>query len=250
MSKIIKNTTLSAIEVKETGDYIAAEGQITIDPSNYRLWADGMVEAISLNSQFNQDLTAGDLVVNDGISDLTAAYGRYYLQYPDWAFNQRFLSEPERPNGFVSKTTQEAIEEGKSGSIGNDLDTLQFGRQGNINNNVYLLTLFNVPGNDSPDHFKYNVLFRGFSFALGNELDSGDSFDLELWKTDSYHLNRQIAYSETFDIANGNFTGHVGQTIGDLTIPIDSGWGVYVRVTNTVGTKPADINVLLWSRQR
>ena len=119
MSKIIKNTTSINNDVKETGVSIPANGQITVDPGNYRLWATAIINAMAENNKLNQDLASGDLVVNDGVYDLAAASGRLHLSYPDTAMSVRFLSEPERSNGFTTKTVQESIEEAK---VGYDVD--------------------------------------------------------------------------------------------------------------------------------
>ena len=108
MALILKNTTVSAITIKETGDTVPASGQLTIDPTAYDYYA--KAETIA---EMTADINSGDLVVNDGINDLTPAYAIYHLGYPNKALSQRFASDPERANGFVSKTTQEAIEEAR-----------------------------------------------------------------------------------------------------------------------------------------
>lgn len=112
MAKIIKNTTASDILVAQAGISVPAMGQYEIEVRDYSLWA-----TVGVITEISSLITSGDLVVNDGINDLTSFYGLAFLQYPDAAFNARFLSEPERSNGFASKTIQEAVEEAASGII-------------------------------------------------------------------------------------------------------------------------------------
>jgi hypothetical protein len=113
--KIIKNTTLSDIDLEKVGTSIPASGQIEIPTQQYLLWADE--DAIT---EIYVHLLSGDLVVNDGVDDITVANGfnieraKNYLENPDHAFYARFASQPERMNGFVAKNVQEAIEEAKA----------------------------------------------------------------------------------------------------------------------------------------
>jgi hypothetical protein len=122
MTKRIKNTTGSDITVVSAGITIPAGSIITLQPSEYLVWSSDDVIAEVL-----ADITAGNLVVNayDHVSgtdyDLPTAVeidvqrAIDFLRYPDYAFNIRFLSDPERVNGFVSKNVQEAIEEARTG---------------------------------------------------------------------------------------------------------------------------------------
>ena len=117
-SKIIKNTTGSDIFVIEAGYLIPASGQREIRPTDYLIWSsDAVITEITAN------LLSGALVVNDGYTDLSAATvdgnsaALSYLRYSDLAWNVRFLSNPDRVNGFTSKDVQRAIEEAKSGGI-------------------------------------------------------------------------------------------------------------------------------------
>jgi len=127
MTKILKNTTGSDIEIKSTGFTILASSSYTIEVSEFRFWAAD--EAITEITSF---ITSGDIVVNDGINDLSATEGINHLKYPDFAFSQRFLSEPERSNSMSSKTTQQAVEEARPDieldgtSILADVDIINF----------------------------------------------------------------------------------------------------------------------------
>lgn len=78
MSKIIKNTTLTPIELMTTGVTIGANSSFTIEPSEYPRWAiDDFINEVS------PLITSGDIVINDGISDLSIVDGINFLKYPD-----------------------------------------------------------------------------------------------------------------------------------------------------------------------
>lgn len=151
--KILKNTTGSDIEVNSTGVTIPASGQYTIDPINYSLWT--TTDAIT---EITTDINSGDLVVNDGVDDITVANGFTlqhaidYIKYPDFAFHIRFEAEPERSNGFASKNVQEAIEEAKSGNrVEGRTYQIEFFNNGNTANKW----LFHVPTNEATDQLPY-----------------------------------------------------------------------------------------------
>ena len=78
MSKIIKNTTGSAIFVFNTGVDVPASGQYPIPQEDYIKWATDDTIA-----EITSDVNAGNLVVNDGSGDLSASDGLRYLEYPD-----------------------------------------------------------------------------------------------------------------------------------------------------------------------
>ena len=122
MTKRIKNTTGSDITVVSAGVTVPAGGLYEIQPSEYLIW--GSQDVID---EITADLNSGDLVVNayDNVTatdydlptvteaDIQRAFD--FLRYPDFAFNIRFLSDPERVNGFSAKNVQEAIEEARGG---------------------------------------------------------------------------------------------------------------------------------------
>lgn len=134
MAKILKNTTVSDIELKEIGLTVPGSGQITVDTTGYLLLAQdtSITELTAL-------INVGDIVVNDGVQDLTVTNGIDldraidFLKHPDTAFNSRFLSETERSNGFASKNVQEAIEESRNSAIG-ALLSFPFLTTGNVSN--------------------------------------------------------------------------------------------------------------------
>ena len=78
MQKIIKNTTASTIFINEAGVNILAGTQIIIDPSVYYLW-----EKPEMITEISANVDAGNLVINNGIMDLSPADGLRFLQFPD-----------------------------------------------------------------------------------------------------------------------------------------------------------------------
>jgi len=109
-TKILKNQTFPSVDVtiKTAGYTVLAGSSYTIEVSEFRLWA--TPDAIA---ELTPYIVSGDIVVNDGINDLAPFYAIEHMKYPDFAFSQRFLSEPERSEVMFSKTTQEAIEEAR-----------------------------------------------------------------------------------------------------------------------------------------
>lgn len=104
MSKILKNTTASAILISDTGVSIpASPGTYTIQIMDYLLWA--------ASADVVTQITSGALIVNDGTSDLSVTDGIAYIAYPDHAKGVRFDNST---NGFVAQEVQTAIEESKN----------------------------------------------------------------------------------------------------------------------------------------
>jgi len=140
-------------------------------------------------------------------------------------------------NGWFATEVQSAIEEARSESFGNDLDSKQFGIPGNVSDS-YLYTLFNVNSYDSPDTLAFNVFFRRFSFSSSNDIGSAT---LYLYKITAAGV-RSIIYQE-------NITGFRGYTPTDKNIAIYSSEAIYVRAVSNTGIKPASLSVIVWMRQ-
>ena len=81
MTKIVKNTTGSDIALSDTGVTVPASGQYALNPSENHIWAESIV--ISPASQLVTLITSGDIVINNGTVDLSAASGIRFLEYPD-----------------------------------------------------------------------------------------------------------------------------------------------------------------------
>ena len=72
MSKVIKNNTSNDILINDTGENIQALSSHTIDPAKYPLYA--------RSNNIIEKLSSGDLVYNDGESDLSLAEAVLHLQ--------------------------------------------------------------------------------------------------------------------------------------------------------------------------
>ena len=174
MSKIIKNTTINDIEIIATGVTIPASGQIDLHKQDYLIWAtdDAIAEIVPY-------LTSGDLVVNDGIDDLTAFDGENFLKYPDTAFNVRFLAEPERGNLFVSKNVQEAIEEAKATLQGKISVLPNFFNNGNTSNKWLALDGSFNASDTIPAIINFDSAFAAITYVNSN--DNSD-LDIEFYR--------------------------------------------------------------------
>ena len=75
MKKIIKNITSSGILVQDTGVYIDANSSYEIDNQTYLLWAASQ-SVIPL-------IQSGDIIINNGNSDLSVLEAIRFLEYPD-----------------------------------------------------------------------------------------------------------------------------------------------------------------------
>lgn len=76
MSKVLKNTTGSIVDLVKFGVTVPASGQITVVPQDYPLLGMPLVIA-----ELSPLITAGTIIVNDGINNLSAARGINYLLF-------------------------------------------------------------------------------------------------------------------------------------------------------------------------
>jgi hypothetical protein len=197
MAKIIKNTTGSDIEIYETGITIPASGQVIVDPINYLYWS--TAEAIT---EMTTHINAGDIVINDGVDDITVANGFSlsraidFLKYSDAAFHVRFASQPERMNGFVSKNVQEAIEESKA-AIEGKVSVLPTFLNNGLTKNKWLALDGAMSASDSlPAVTAFNSKLAATTYV--NDRDNTD-VDLEFYKNAvlvfTWHIrNKRYAY--------------------------------------------------------
>jgi len=105
--KILKNTTGVDITLEILGLTIPATSQITINVEDY-------LELSSEDSTTELDIliTSGDVVVNDGTSDLIATVGKAFIRFPDIASNELF---DDTNVIYSADTVQEAIEKVSNG---------------------------------------------------------------------------------------------------------------------------------------
>jgi len=111
--KILKNTTLSDIELLEVGLTIPASGQVEVNTESFLdLAADQSV------SELTPLINSGDIVVNTGSIDLSAADGIEFIKYPDQAAS---ISFDKAGTNFLSDTVEGAIKESISPALAGGL---------------------------------------------------------------------------------------------------------------------------------
>jgi hypothetical protein len=108
--KILKNTTLSIIELNVLGLQIPASSQITIQTQDYSIL--GSSDSVT---ELTTYINSGDIVVNDGTDDLSISEGLAYVKLAEIAKSIRFDNST---NGFSSSEVQSAIEESKTSVVG------------------------------------------------------------------------------------------------------------------------------------
>jgi hypothetical protein len=99
LSKTLKNQSSPSvdIDINETGVTISAGQSFTIDPINYLYWSTPEVIA-----EITPFINSGDIVVNDGTNDLSAADGLRYLEYSDRATIQEDDVDVTRINTILN----------------------------------------------------------------------------------------------------------------------------------------------------
>jgi len=170
--KIIKNTTGADIEIREAGRLIPALGQIEVDPIRYLYWS--TPETIT---ELTPLLNAGDIVINDGTNDLTAAEALRFLEYPD----RVTIKDSGTKVAGIVKTINiagglSAVDDGDGqvtlqtggGAIEGRTFQVLFFSNGNTANKW----LFHLPTSDATDQLPYynwwNVEVFGISFSNKN----------------------------------------------------------------------------------
>jgi hypothetical protein len=139
-------------------------------------WAEAIDE--SPDSELVDAIQAGDVVVNDGVDDLSVADGISFLKHSDYALHVRFASDPERSNGFAARDVQAAIEESNVSATGT-LSPLTFVQSGNVKDKW--LGFANNAGSsqDIPFVAIQPYALKGITFA--NDNDDVD-IDIEVYK--------------------------------------------------------------------
>lgn len=103
MSKILKNTTGSVISLDVLGIDIAASSQITVNEEDFLLLASS--ESVT---ELTPLISSGDIVVNNGIVDLSATDGENFVKYPDNAPN---IIYDNGISGLAATNIKQAIDE-------------------------------------------------------------------------------------------------------------------------------------------
>lgn len=174
--KILKNTTGTEIVNNQVGLAIPANSQIIVEPGRYYVLSEEI--GIEGPGTLNQLIQNGDIIVNDGINDLSSDRGIDFLKFPDRAFHLRFDSVPERSNGFAAKTVQEAIEEARSAIEGKISVLPTFLNNGNTSNK-WLSLDGSFGGSDViPAVSTFNSKLSGVSYVNSND---NSSIDIEFY---------------------------------------------------------------------
>lgn len=189
MSKVIKNTTLSDIDVFETGVTLLSSSSYIIPVEDYVEWS--RPDTIT---EITNAVNTGDIVINDGVKDLNPTDGLNFLKHPDNAPNIRFENND---NNFSSDNVQDAIEEAKfQESSFNIVDS-------GIFRTSRLFSAYNSANsqliNTTASTVQINTPFPGSD--NGSYLISSGEVEF-LDEEESYKIN----YSVTFDNSDGSRT--------------------------------------------
>lgn len=184
--KILKNTTLSDIELLELGVTVPASGQYEVGTSDYLILA----QSNSI-SELTSLINSGDIIVNDGTDDLSIEDALEYIKYPDFAKAIRFDNSS---NNFTSDDTQDAIEEAKF--EGKDFNIVDAG----VFRTSRLFSAYNSANSQvisgTPVTLQINTPFPASD--NGSYLISSGEVEF-LDEEEAYKIN----YSVTFDNSNG-----------------------------------------------
>lgn len=210
--KILKNTTNADIEIDSLGRTIPANDQITVELSDYIRLADP-----DTVSEITSAINSGDIVVNDGVADLSASEAINFIEYPDQAdaiyFDNTTAQLPNSP-----RNVQTAIENAKAFRF----QYIQFQYIGERNFDAYLFSNADVGsinresgnpsngyqfGNSAPNLVAFSgtvdeatAAIRGIAQSTGSPAANLELL-FELWKV--------------------GFSGE-GTKLGDITFNIDT----------------------------
>jgi len=239
MPKILKNTTLSPISMDIIGlPPLQGGASVAIQEYDY-----GILFSNKCIIYITPYINTGDIVVNDGINDLSPVNGLNFIKYPDTALNARFLSDPERTNGFVAKNVQEAIEEARGSSIftvvGN-IHQLVYGNKGYSNNKwLKLYGDSKKPSNEAPGVVVWKSKLIGISFT--NDSD-GVNTDVEIHVSSQGDGSSPTSVVYTWGIINSRVCRKTDFS-PDVIIEKGDKVGVYLKGT---GNNPTDPNVVMY----
>jgi len=243
MTIILKNTTGSDIALSEFGVTVPLSGQYLCDTQEYtRLAGDDSITEITTH------INTGDIVVNDGVDDITVANGFTlqnaidYLKYPNTAFNIRFAAEPERSNGFTKKNTQEAIEESRTSGVGKLIGYF-FAGSGNTFNKWLGFGNTNSTSDVVPLVLPQDMSLKGVTYSNAND-DS--SIDLEVhvngvlsftWQVRNYRVAWETGLSG-YDFNQGDRISIYAKKVtgGGIINPATPEISIYFKLLDEVST--------------
>ena len=172
MAKILKNTTGSNIDLSELGLRVPASSQITIQSFDYIKLAsdDSVTELTTL-------INSGDIIVNDGTSDLSASDGIDYIKYPNFAKNIRFTSVTGK---LLEKNIQDALDESAENAdtaLNTPRFTIPLIYNGTPGNNEFIGYSNLIPGDDTPIVVPIDSVLQEYTFSNKN---SNADYTIEL----------------------------------------------------------------------
>jgi len=222
MSKILKNTTISDIELSTLARTIPASGQITIPVGDYLLLGseDSITELTPL-------INSGDIVINDGSNDLSSDEAIEYAQYPDQASNIRFT-----PTSSIAEiNVQDAIGSG----VNTALNTPRYGipliYNGVVSNNEFIGYSNLLPGDETPIIIPVDSEITGYTFS-NSRADA--SYTIELRK----NSETATPFNTTSKITTKNFIQ------SELSEEFAAGDSIFVKYLDD-GVNASDVGILL-----
>jgi hypothetical protein len=118
IQKIIKNTTNANIFINEAGVRIPANGQHIIDPTVYYLWAKQETQA-----ELASYTSAGDIIINNGLIDLSASDGLRFLLHPERITVQETGVDITRVVTTINVTGNASVTDNGNGKVTIDVGT-------------------------------------------------------------------------------------------------------------------------------
>jgi len=222
---IIKNNTL--VTKNWGGRQYAASAQYTIEEiDRMRLLSDPV---------FVSDLNAGNAIVNDGSSNLTASVG--ITRISGVAADHFFDNST---NGFSSKTVQSAIEENRTSASGK-LIAFTVGRSGSAGNAFLYFGDSGLTTNDSPIIVPENAKIVGIT-ATSNSGNRNYDVNLNIAKVNQ---GTTIDRSLVYQIRNTRNFIKMDWTNSDANYLVSAGDKITVYCQSQ-GAAPSDLLVTIY----
>jgi len=210
VSKILKNTTASDIELSSSGLLIPASGQVTVNVEDYLL-----IAAVDSIAELTPLINSADIVVNDGTSDLATLDGINYLKYPDQADNVLFDNSVANFDGNPV-TVQDAIELAK----GFRVQSPQFQEIGTLNFDQYLYAYKDAGGprsNSTSNGYQFNNAAPIVALYSGTVVSASAAVKGAAVSVGTPAANVTL----NFELWKVGFSGQ-GTKLGDIDFNIDS----------------------------
>lgn len=174
--KILKNITSSNIRSVEAGISIPAMSSKTLEPKYYM----SIVNAILFDTDFVQYINDGDLVVNNGIVDLSVEEGKRFLLYPEPIIFKnngtvfaRYISEVNLGSGIYGTVNEQTGVVTLNATGAGDSDTWYhyetFGHDSGAADKFLNYEMYNVDSYDRPMPVEWTMKLIGFKYINKKE---------------------------------------------------------------------------------